>query len=249
MARRHLLSGGSHINLSPENDDNTLGSACPILLLYIMYVSFILFRTHQQRWQIGNYSLRQWTLISTAAVYCWNEVRLSVKVTCLYLPPLFIALSNSPIFLDMRCSSDNWCYWCNASQHGWGQRRLLGVPLKVGLEPARMGTAGGDQDGEGWPRLRLPSGCSPFLLPLPPARGCSQHTTHSPHPRASSGTILPAGTQPAGARTHSAFSQLEAHLEAPWAQMSEVCISVVFSGRVPAAQQFVIHMTPTAGIV
>lgn len=83
MARRHLLSGGSHINLSPENDDNALGSACPILLLYIMYVSFILFRTHQQRWQIGNYSLRQWTLISPAAVYCWDEVRLSVKVTCL----------------------------------------------------------------------------------------------------------------------------------------------------------------------
>lgn len=83
MARRHLLSGGSHINLSPENDDNTLGSACPILLPYIMYVSFILFRTHQQRWQIGNYSLRQWTVISTTAVYCRNEVRLSVKVTCL----------------------------------------------------------------------------------------------------------------------------------------------------------------------
>lgn len=83
MARRHLLSGGSHINLSPENDDNALGSACPILLLYIMYVSFILFRTHQQRWQIGNYSLRQWTLISPTAVYCWDEVCLSVKVTCL----------------------------------------------------------------------------------------------------------------------------------------------------------------------
>lgn len=83
MARRHLLSAGSHINLGPENDDNTLGSACPILLPYIMYVSFILFRTHQQRWQIGNYSLRQWTVISTTAVYCWNEVRLSVKVTCL----------------------------------------------------------------------------------------------------------------------------------------------------------------------
>lgn len=82
MARRHLLSGGSHINLGPENDDNALGSACPILLPRIMYVSFILFRTHQQRWQIGNYSLRQWAVISTAAVYCWSEVLLSVKVTC-----------------------------------------------------------------------------------------------------------------------------------------------------------------------
>lgn len=85
MPRRHLLSGGSHINLGPENDDNALGSACPILLPHIMYVSFILFRTHQQRWQIGNYSLRQWAVISTAAVYCWNEVCLSVKVTCLYV--------------------------------------------------------------------------------------------------------------------------------------------------------------------
>ena len=83
MARRHLLSGGSRINLGRENDDNALGSACPILLPHIMCVSFILFRTHQQRWQIGNYSLRQWAVISTTAVYCWNEVRLSVKVTCL----------------------------------------------------------------------------------------------------------------------------------------------------------------------
>lgn len=65
----------------PRNDDNTLGSACAVLLLYIMYVSFILLPTHQQRWQIGNYSLRQWTLISATAVYCQNEECLSFKVT------------------------------------------------------------------------------------------------------------------------------------------------------------------------
>lgn len=106
MARRHLLSGGSHINLSPENDDNTLGSACPILLLYIMYVSFILFRTHQQRWQIGNYSLRQWTLISTAAVYCWNEVRLSVKVTC-----LCVLFNSSFTVVELCVQFLQWAFW------------------------------------------------------------------------------------------------------------------------------------------
>lgn len=106
MARRHLLSGGSRINLGPENDDNVLGSACPILLPYIMYVSFILFRTHQQRWQIGNYSLRQWTVISTTTVYCWNEVRLSVKVTCLCV------LFNSSFTAVELCTQFLWqCSW------------------------------------------------------------------------------------------------------------------------------------------